>query len=99
MISPMETRTHAMRDNSGSAQRQPIVPMNRTGSSNRASKERLPEISVLQKQQMFMTRIEKFIIQKIPKFDAANIKNIFEVSEFAEDIHSNMKLSENIAHP
>lgn len=48
---------------------------------------------------MFMTRIEKFIIQKIPKFDAANIKNIFEVSEFAEDIHSNMKLSENIAHP
>lgn len=46
-----------------------------------------------------MTRIEKFIIQKIPKFDAANIKNIYEVSEFAEDIHSNMKLSESLSQP
>lgn len=43
---------------------------------------------------MFVNRIEKFIIGKIPKFDAANIKNIYEVSEFAEDIHTNMKLTE-----
>ena len=48
---------------------------------------------------MFMNRVDKFIIQKLPKFDAANIKNIYEVSEFAEDIHTNMKLSEATAQP
>ncbi len=63
--------------------------------SNRASKERLPEIPVQQKHMMFQSRCEKLIYQKIPKFDAMNLKNIFEVGEYAEDIHSSMKALES----
>lgn len=40
---------------------------------------------------MFQNRCEKLVICKIPKFDATNIKNIYEVAEYAEDIHTNMK--------
>eukprot|EP00347_Sterkiella_histriomuscorum_P012476 403368431 len=98
MINTKDARTPQIRDNSATSGRQNHSLL-RQNSSNRASKERLPEIPVVQKQQMFMNRVDKFIIQKLPKFDAANIKNIYEVSEFAEDIHTNMKLSEATAQP
>ncbi|CDW79874.1 UNKNOWN [Stylonychia lemnae] len=90
-------KTPQIRDAS-SASRQ-SHPLQRVPSSNRASKEKLPKISVVEKQQMFINRCDRFIYQKIPKFDLENIKNIYEVSEFAEDIHQHMKSTEIDGQP
>ena len=48
---------------------------------------------------MFQSRCERLITSKIPKFDQANLKSIFEVSDYAEEIHGNMKLSEKLCQP
>ena len=50
---------------------------------------------------MFQNRCEKLLIQRINKVDVINIKNIYEVSEYVEEIHSYMKTIEKstISHP
>ncbi len=64
--------------------------------SNRASKERLPEIPISQKHIMFENRCDRLIYQRVPKFDALNLKNIYEVAEYAEEIHNHMKSTESM---
>jgi Cyclin, N-terminal domain len=49
---------------------------------------------MIQKQQMFQNRCDKLLMQRISKIDLVNIKNIYEVSEYVEDIHTHMKISE-----
>jgi len=54
--------------------------------SNKSSRDRLKEIGVDTKQQMFRQRVEKQIVQKLQKVDRQSLRNIFEVSEFAAEI-------------
>lgn len=48
---------------------------------------------------MFETRCDKIIFSKIPKCDTVSLKNTYECNEFAEDIHSHMKLTESATIP
>lgn len=76
-----------------------LHPLIKNSSTNRSSKDKLPEISISQKHHMFETRCDKIIFSKIPKCDQVNMRNIYECNEYAEDIHSYMKQTETATIP
>jgi hypothetical protein len=54
----------------------------------------LPEIRFEQKLQMFQSRYEKSILNKMCKVDRNTIGNVQCVSEYAEEIHQSMRAGE-----
>mmetsp|Transcript_15586 Transcript_15586/g.26327 ORF Transcript_15586/g.26327 Transcript_15586/m.26327 type:complete len:100 (+) Transcript_15586:264-563(+) len=59
-------------------------------SSKSTSVQKLPEISLRQKIQMFHQRWEKQVVRHLPKYDRSTIENVYQVSEFCPAIQLNM---------
>ena len=53
-------------------------------STKSASIQKLPEISMRQKLQMFHQRWEKQVVRHLPKHDRATLDNVYHVSEFCQ---------------
>lgn len=52
--------------------------------------EKLPEITIQQKIQMFHQRCERLIFKTLPKIDRQTIDSVYHVSEFCQSIQQNM---------
>lgn len=52
--------------------------------------EKLPEITIQQKIQMFHQRCERLVFKPLPKVDRLTIDSVYHVSEFCQSIQKNM---------
>lgn len=64
-----------------------------------SSREKLPCIPVHQKLQMFDQRCQNQIFSHIQRIDKATLNNVYQVSEYCQDIHTNMLLTESKWNP
>lgn len=67
--------------------------MNRNQSGLR-SREKLPEIGLHTKLQMYNNRVEKNVLSNISKIDKSTLSDIYHVSEYCSEIQLHMQMTE-----